>query len=41
VADDNVDSYEYDYVYHNDKPLAEVDDDFLSFFEENIMGKES
>ena len=41
VADDNVDGYEYDYVYHNDKPLAEVDDDFLSFFEENIMGKES
>lgn len=41
TADDNVDNYEYDYVYHNNKPLEEVDDDFLRFFEENIMGKEN
>ncbi len=40
VADDNVDNYDYDYVYHNDKPLDEVGDDFLSFFEERILGKE-
>lgn len=33
VADDNVDSYDYDYVYHNDKPLEEVEADFLEFFE--------
>lgn len=33
TADDNVDSYDYDYVYHNDKPLEEVEADFLEFFE--------
>lgn len=37
VADDNVDNYDYDYVYHNDKPLDEVDADFLKFFEERIL----
>lgn len=36
-ADDNVDNYDYDYVYHNDKPLDEVDADFLKFFEEQIL----
>lgn len=41
MADDNVENYEYDYVYHNDKPLDEVDDDFLRFFEERIMEGES
>lgn len=33
VADDNVGNYDYDYVYHNDKPLDEVKADFLEFFE--------
>ena len=37
VADDNVDNYDYDYVYHNDKPLDEVETDFLKFFEEQIL----
>ena len=37
VADDNVDNYDYDYVYHNNKPLDEVDADFLKFFEEQIL----
>lgn len=37
VADDNVDNYDYDYVYHNDKPLDEVETDFLKFFEERIL----
>jgi len=40
-ADDNVDNYDYDYVYHNDKPLDEVDADFMKFFEEQILGGES
>lgn len=40
-ADDNVDNYDYDFVYHNDKPLEEVADDFLKFFEEQILGGES
>ena len=33
MADDNVDSYNYDYVYYNDKPLEEVEADFMEFFE--------
>lgn len=37
VADDNVDNYDYDYVYHNDKPLDEVAEDFMKFFEEQIL----
>ena len=41
VADDNVENYDYDYVYHNDKTLDEVDDDFLRFFEERILEGES
>lgn len=41
VADDNVDNYDYDYVYHNDKPLDEVDADFLKFFEERIVEERS
>ena len=36
-ADDGVDNYNYDYVYHNDKPLEEVADDFMKFFEEQIL----
>ena len=41
VADDNVDNYDYDYVYHNDKPLDEVADDFMKFFEEQILRDKS
>lgn len=39
VADDNVDNYDYDFVYYNDKPLDEVADDFLKFFENTILRK--
>lgn len=37
VADDGVDNYDYDFIYHNDKPLDEVKDDFLNFFEKQIV----
>ncbi len=33
AADDDVDDYDYDYIYHNDKPLDEVEADFCSFLE--------
>lgn len=31
-SDDNVEDFNYDYVYHNDKPLEEAENDFSSFF---------
>lgn len=31
-ADDNVDDFEYDYVYHNDTPLESVSLEMLKFF---------
>ena len=34
ISDDNVEEYDYDYVYNNDKPLAETANDFLDFFDE-------
>lgn len=37
-VDDDVENYDYDYVYHNDKPLDEVADDFMKFFEGQILG---
>lgn len=36
-SDDNVMTYDYDYVYMNDNPLDEVADNFLKFFEEYIL----
>lgn len=30
-SDDNVENYEYDYVYHNNKPLSEAREDFGMF----------
>ena len=41
LADDNVDNYDYDFVYRNDKPLYEVEADFLKFFEEQIFRGDS
>lgn len=32
-ADDNVDAYPYDYIYHNDKPLDMAESDFMEFFQ--------
>lgn len=31
-SDDKVSLYDYDYVYVNDKPLEEVEEDFMQFF---------
>lgn len=36
-SDDNVDSYTYDFYYHNDKYLNAAKYDFLLFMEENII----
>lgn len=36
-ADDNVEKFKYDFYYDNDKPLEELEDDFMVFFE-NIVG---
>lgn len=38
-ADDGVNNYEYDYVYINDKPLEELENDFMPWFNK-IIGKE-
>jgi len=35
-ADDNVRDYPYDFVYHNDRSLAEAEADFCSFLEQQI-----
>lgn len=31
-SDDNVENFEYDFYYNNDKPLEEVEEDFMKFF---------
>ncbi len=36
-ADDMVDCYQYDFTYHNDLPLTEVEKDFITFFKNNIL----
>ena len=36
-ADDEVENYDYDFVYANEKPLDEVEDDFMKFFNTEIM----
>ncbi len=37
-ADDMVGCYQYDFTYHNDLPLAEAEKDFITFFENNLIG---
>lgn len=32
-SDDDVEDYPYDYIYENDRPLGEAEEDFLSFLE--------
>lgn len=34
ASDDEVENYPYDYVYQNDKPLSEAEEDFLTFLRE-------
>ena len=33
VSDDNVEDYDYDYIYDNDKPLDEAEEDFMRCFD--------
>ena len=40
-SDDNVEDYDYDYIYYNDLPLEEAESDFLRFFTETFMEGES
>lgn len=37
-SDDEVENYTYDYIYNNTKPLDEVENDFMAFFE-NIINE--
>jgi len=39
VSDDNVDEYKYDWVYENDKPLNETEQDFCNFLLNQTDGK--
>ena len=36
-SDDEVELYNYDFVYDNNKPLDDAKDDFLNFFDRNIL----
>ena len=38
-ADDNVESYNYDYVYENNGSLEKIEDDFMPFFQKIINEK--
>ncbi len=37
ASDDNVENYAYDYVYHNDKTLADARKDFLKFLRDEFL----
>lgn len=39
VSDDDVENYEYDYVYENTGPLSLLKNDFMKFFKEKILGE--
>ncbi len=36
ASDDEAENYPYDYVYQNDRPLAEAEEDFLAFLGEML-----
>lgn len=38
-ADDDVENYDYDFIYENIKDLQELEEDFLSFFRQNLERK--
>ena len=40
ASDDGVENYSYDYTYNNTKSLAEVESDFLKFFQQIIKDTE-
>ena len=40
-SDDNVEGYDYDYIYNNDKPLSNAKQDFLIFFESLLKSEGS
>lgn len=40
-SDDEVENFPYDYVYENTKPLEQVENDFLSFFQKIIKETEN
>ena len=37
VSDDNVQNYDYDFVFDNNKGLDELEKDFVSFFENKMI----
>lgn len=37
-SDDDVEKYDYDFVFHNDKPLEEATSLFVEFISKNIFG---
>ena len=38
-SDDDVEKYEYDFYYENSKGLGELEQDFMAFFEEKMLGR--
>ena len=38
-SDDNVENYDYDFIYNNNLPLDEAKEDFLKFFEDMLFTK--
>jgi len=38
-ADDMVDYYQYDAIYYNNLPLTRAEQDFLTFFKNNLIGE--
>lgn len=39
-SDDDVEKYEYDFYYENCKDLRELEQDFMAFFEEKMLGSD-
>ena len=37
-ADDMVNYYSYDAIYYNNLPLSRAEEDFLTFFKNNLIG---
>ncbi|MBQ2864748.1 MAG: hypothetical protein IJE91_04740 [Clostridia bacterium] len=39
TSDDDVENYDYDFIFYNDKPLEEVTPLFIEFISKNILNK--